>query len=92
MGGHAYLSAVSPLHGRLGQKYGIRSKLRSFKGGNKSPHSIFAATLTKGPTARELHRGEPKVLNVHSKRNLNSTAPFSYYRGNVFSGLTTLLP
>jgi len=45
----------------------------SFKGGNESPHRIFPAALTREPTAPELHRGEPKVLSVHSIRDLNST-------------------
>jgi len=61
-------------------------------GGDKSPHRIFAAALTKDPTASELHRGEPKVLSVHFIDNLKSTPPFSFYQGNDFTGPTTWLP
>jgi len=53
-------------------------------GGNKSPRRIFAAALTIDPTAPKLRRGGPKVLNVHSKGNLNSTPAFSYYSGVSF--------
>jgi len=38
------------------EAYAIRTKPGSFKGANKSPHRIFAAALTKDPTAPELHR------------------------------------
>ena len=40
----------------------------------------------KDPTAPELelHRGEPKVISVHSIGNLNSTPRFSYFQDDVF--------
>jgi len=63
---------------RWAQTYALRTKPGSFKGDNKSPHCIFAAALTKHPTALERHRGEPEVLSAHSIGNLNSTPPFSY--------------
>jgi len=53
---------------------------------------MFAAALTKVPTALELHKEVPKLLSVHSIGNLNSTPPFSYYQGNDFSDPTTWLP
>jgi len=49
-----------------GTKQRHHTKPGSFKGSNKSPQRIFAAALTKDTTAPELHRGEPKVLSVHS--------------------------
>ena len=56
-----------------------------------SPHPIFAAALTKDPTAPELLRGVLKVLSVHSIGNPKSTPPFSYYLGNDFSTLERIL-
>ena len=76
----------------VNKTYALRTKPGSFKGCNESRRRIFAAALTKVPTAPELHRGVPKVLSVHSIRKLNSTPPFSYYLGNDFSDLTTWLP
>jgi len=55
---YADQSATMPCLGRV-QTYAKRTKPGSFKGGNESPHRIFAATLIKDPTAPELHRGEP---------------------------------
>jgi len=86
-----HLSAISPRWIRTGV-YAIRTKPGSFNGGDKSPHSIFPAALTKDPTSPELHRGEPTILSVHSIGNSNSTPPFSYYQSNDTSGTTTWLP
>jgi len=76
-GGHADHSASTPCW-RRAQTHAIRTKPGSFKGGNKSPHHIFAAALATVSTAPELHRGVPKVLSVHSIDNLHSTPPFTY--------------
>ena len=73
-GGHADHSATTPCW-RWGETYAIRTKPGTFKGGNEPPHRIFAAALTKDPTAPELHRRERKVLSVHSIGNLKSTPP-----------------
>ena len=70
----------------------MRTKPGSFKGGNEFPRRIIAAALTKVLTAPELHREVPKVLSVHSIRNLNSTPPFYFYPGNDFLDPTTWLP
>jgi len=51
-------SATTPCRCQA-QTYAIRTKPGSFKGGNESPHHIFAAALTKDPIAPELHRGDP---------------------------------
>jgi len=68
IGRHADHSATTPCW-RWAQTYALRTKPGSFKGGNKSPHHIFAADLTKVPTVPELHKGVPKVLRVHSVGN-----------------------
>jgi len=55
-GGHADHSATTPCY-KLAQTYATRTKPGSFKAGNKPPRRIFAAALTKVPTAPQLPRG-----------------------------------
>jgi len=56
MGEHVDHAAILPCCLQL-EVYAIRrTKPGSLKGGNKSPHRVYAATLTKDPTAPELQR------------------------------------
>ena len=75
-----YYFLPSPLPSRLplavNPLYAIRTTPRSFEGDTEYHHRIFAAVLTTKPDSPQLRRGKPKVLSVHSVRNL-STPPFS---------------
>jgi len=84
-GRHADHSATVP-RWRRKEIYAKRTKLCSFLDGTKSPHRIFAAALTKAPTAPWLHRGESKVLSVHCIDSQTAPPPFDYDQGNDFSG------
>ena len=63
IGGYADHSAISP-RWFIAEVYAIRTKPGSFKGDNKSLHRIFAAALTRDPTAPELHRDFFSLINM----------------------------